>query len=168
MRCHAIPRLADPEGKVIILVTASPVNRRVASIFQEQAFRLADLPIYNDSHNDPPVRSQRYSPVKKKASEEPPKPSTDLEWVSAKLRALRLARGLKLQEMADRLGTVHSRISDTESGRYDVKVSTLLRMLDALGTTPNDFFVDKPKFKEIGEGKREATRKRAAKKKGKK
>jgi transcriptional regulator with XRE-family HTH domain len=85
---------------------------------------------------------------------------TRLEWVSRKLRELRLSRGLTLQAVANRMGVGHSRISDTESGRYDIKLTTLLRMLDALGTTPNDFFKDLPLLKEIGEGSREQNRKR--------
>lgn len=85
---------------------------------------------------------------------------TRLQWVSKKLRELRLSRGLTLQATADRIGSVHSRVSDTESGLYDIKVGTLFKLLDALGTTPNDFFADMPMLREIGTGTREASRKR--------
>lgn len=93
--------------------------------------------------------------MKKRATE-----PTVIEWVSQKLKRLRTERGLALREVAERMGTVHSRVSDTESGRYDIKLSTLLRLLESLGTTPNDFFADMPLLREIGEGTREANRKR--------
>lgn len=83
---------------------------------------------------------------------------TSLQWVVGKLRSLRIERELRLNDMAERLGVVHSRVSDTESGRYDLKLTTLLKMLEALGTTPNDFFKDMPRLKEVGEGSREKGR----------
>lgn len=49
-----------------------------------------------------------------------------------RLRDLRISSGQTAQSVADKLGVGHSRVSDTESGRFDPKLSTILRMLSAL------------------------------------
>jgi transcriptional regulator with XRE-family HTH domain len=53
--------------------------------------------------------------------------------LAGRLRALREAGGLTQSELAERLGIPSSAVSMIESGRRDIRVSTLERYLDALG-----------------------------------
>ena len=79
------------------------------------------------------------------------KQPTEIEWVAEKLKELRNRRGLTLQQTATRIGyNTHSRISDYEMGRYAPTMVTFFALLDALGTSPQDFFRDMPSLKEIG------------------
>ena len=69
----------------------------------------------------------------------PPDPSHD---AGARLRALRLARGLSIRELARRSEISHVSISLIERGRHSPSVSSLKTILDALDTTLSAFFSD--------------------------
>jgi transcriptional regulator with XRE-family HTH domain len=56
-----------------------------------------------------------------------------LRWICARLRELRKRKGYSLKWVGEKIGTSHSRVSDTESLRYDVKLSTVLRIMKAIG-----------------------------------
>lgn len=49
------------------------------------------------------------------------------------IRALRVARGLTQDDLADAAATTQRRISMIESGRHGLRVDTLERIADALG-----------------------------------
>ena len=53
--------------------------------------------------------------------------------LASRLRALREARGLTQADLGEQLGIPSSAVSVIESGRRDIRVSTLERYLDALG-----------------------------------
>lgn len=60
----------------------------------------------------------------------------------ARLKALRVARGLSIRELARRCGVSHVAISLIERGRNSPSVSSLKAILDALDTTLSAFFSD--------------------------
>lgn len=62
--------------------------------------------------------------------------------VGAKLRDLRLRRGLGMRELAARSGVSHSAISLIERDRMSPSVDTLGAVLGALGQTVSAFFAD--------------------------
>ncbi|HWX48190.1 MAG TPA: cupin domain-containing protein [Roseomonas sp.] len=62
--------------------------------------------------------------------------------VGAKLRSLRLRRGLGMRELAARSGVSHSAISLIERDRMSPSVDTLGAILGALGLTISGFFAD--------------------------
>ncbi|OHV08640.1 cupin domain-containing protein [Kushneria phosphatilytica] len=59
-----------------------------------------------------------------------------------RLRALRLAKGLSIRELARLSGVTHASISLIERDRHSPSVSSLKRILDCLGVTLSDFFSD--------------------------
>jgi transcriptional regulator with XRE-family HTH domain len=60
--------------------------------------------------------------------------------VSERLRALRAARGLSLRALAEASGVTASALSQIENGRNSPSVSTLKKILAALGSTLGEFF----------------------------
>ena len=60
--------------------------------------------------------------------------------VGALLRELRTARGLSLRALAEASGVTASGLSQIENGRNSPSVSTLKKILAALGTTLGEFF----------------------------
>lgn len=73
---------------------------------------------------------------------EPPVSSADASTidVGARLRAARLASGLSIQEVADRVGVNKSFISRFERNVVHASVSTLLKICEALGVKPSKLF----------------------------
>lgn len=64
---------------------------------------------------------------------------SDVE-VGARLRELRAARGLSLRALAEASGVTASALSQIENGKNSPSVSTLKKILAALGTTLGEFF----------------------------
>lgn len=55
------------------------------------------------------------------------------QWILGRLREVRELQGMTQADVSDRMGDIdRSRISDTESGKYSVKLTTFLRFLHAL------------------------------------
>jgi transcriptional regulator with XRE-family HTH domain len=61
------------------------------------------------------------------------RPKTDTTRVGARLKALRLERGLQVTEVARRMGVTHTRVWHIEAGKYDVTMTTVRRYCDAIG-----------------------------------
>ncbi len=66
-------------------------------------------------------------------------PGSDVE-VGARLRELRGARGLSLRALAEASGVTASALSQIENGKNSPSVSTLKKILAALGSTLGEFF----------------------------
>jgi transcriptional regulator with XRE-family HTH domain len=64
----------------------------------------------------------------------------DLE-VGSRLRELRTAGGLSLRALAEACGVTASALSQIENGKNSPSVSTLKKILAAMGTTLGEFFV---------------------------
>ena len=62
----------------------------------------------------------------------------------SKLRALRVKRGLTQSQLAAAVGLSPSHVSMIESGKREVRVNTMLDILDALGSSMCEFFNDQP------------------------
>lgn len=60
--------------------------------------------------------------------------------LGARLRELRLARALSLRALAEQAGVTASALSQIENGKNSPSVSTLKKILAALGTTLGEFF----------------------------
>jgi transcriptional regulator with XRE-family HTH domain len=73
----------------------------------------------------------------------------DALWLCSRLREIREVRGMKLTEVGEALGIGHSRVSDTESYRYDVKLSTILRIMSALGITWEQLVKGAPRISQL-------------------
>ena len=56
-----------------------------------------------------------------------------MEEIINELKALREAKGLSISEVARRMGTNYSRISEIENGRGGLTLKRLLNYADALG-----------------------------------
>ena len=55
------------------------------------------------------------------------------QWLLQRMKELREMQGFTQADLGERMGDIdRSRISDTESGKYGVKLSTVLRFLHAL------------------------------------
>lgn len=63
-------------------------------------------------------------------------------FISEKIKNLRKQRGLKITELAIRAGVSKSYISQLEKGILSPKIETLKKILDALGISLNDFFLE--------------------------
>lgn len=61
------------------------------------------------------------------------------QWICDHLRHLRKEMGMTLAEVAERMHCSVGRVSDTESGYYDMRLSTFLKYLDALGINIKNF-----------------------------
>lgn len=59
--------------------------------------------------------------------------SPDQQAVGRALRALRKRAGLTQEQVAERMGTSSTYLSRLEAGQRDIRLSTLLRLLVALG-----------------------------------
>lgn len=73
----------------------------------------------------------------------------DALWLCNRLKEVREIRGMRLTEVGARIGTTHSRISDTESCRYDPKLSTILRIMSALGISWEQLVRGAPRISEL-------------------
>ena len=60
--------------------------------------------------------------------------SPDQHAVGLALRELRKRAGLTQEQVAERMGTSSTYLSRLEAGQRDIRLSTILRLLDALGT----------------------------------
>lgn len=54
------------------------------------------------------------------------------------MRAARIARGWTQEELAHRTGLATVQVSRIERGRREVRLTTLLRLVDALDLAPNE------------------------------
>lgn len=59
--------------------------------------------------------------------------SPDQHAVGLALRELRKRAGLTQEQVAERMGTSSTYLSRLEAGQRDIRLSTILRLLDALG-----------------------------------
>jgi transcriptional regulator with XRE-family HTH domain len=59
-----------------------------------------------------------------------------------KLRELRLRRALTLRELGALSAVAYDTIHGIETGRHQPRPSTLRKLADALGVTPDAFFAD--------------------------
>jgi HTH-type transcriptional regulator/antitoxin HipB len=59
--------------------------------------------------------------------------SPDQQAVGRALRELRKRTGLTQEQVAERMGTSSTYLSRLEAGQRDIRLSTILRLLDALG-----------------------------------
>lgn len=59
--------------------------------------------------------------------------SPDQRAVGRALRELRKRAGLTQEQVAERMGTSSTYLSRLEAGQRDIRLSTVLRLLDALG-----------------------------------
>lgn len=59
--------------------------------------------------------------------------SPDQLIIGRALRVLRARAGLRQEDVASRAGTSSTYVSRLESGQRDIRLTTLLRLLDALG-----------------------------------
>ncbi|MBR0087611.1 MAG: helix-turn-helix transcriptional regulator [Lachnospiraceae bacterium] len=62
--------------------------------------------------------------------------------IGKKIRDLRKQNGLTQQELADRAELTKGFISQLERGQVSPSVVTLMDLIEILGTTPSDFFMD--------------------------
>jgi HTH-type transcriptional regulator/antitoxin HipB len=60
--------------------------------------------------------------------------SPDQQAVGRALRELRKRAGLTQEQVAARMGTSSTYLSRLEAGQRDIRLSTVLRLLDAVGT----------------------------------
>jgi transcriptional regulator with XRE-family HTH domain len=60
--------------------------------------------------------------------------------IGNKIRNLRMQNGLTQQELADRAELTKGFISQLERGQVSPSITTLLDLIECLGTTPSDFF----------------------------
>lgn len=60
--------------------------------------------------------------------------------VNYKIRSIRTARNMTLQELSDLSGVSTSQISDIERNLHDATVSTICCIADALGLEPQELF----------------------------
>jgi transcriptional regulator with XRE-family HTH domain len=60
-----------------------------------------------------------------------------VESFGRKVRAARQARGWTQEELADRAGLAPVQVSRVERGVREVRLTTFLRLVSALGTTPD-------------------------------
>jgi HTH-type transcriptional regulator/antitoxin HipB len=65
--------------------------------------------------------------------------SPDQRAVGRALRELRKRAGLTQEQVAERMGTSSTYLSRLEAGQRDIRLSTVLRLLDALGSDLNQF-----------------------------
>jgi transcriptional regulator with XRE-family HTH domain len=61
-----------------------------------------------------------------------------VERFGANVRDARLKRGWTQEDLAHRTGLASVQVSRIERGKREVRLTTLLRLANALGTTPND------------------------------
>lgn len=73
----------------------------------------------------------------KKSKKMPADAETD---IGPRLRELRVSRGMSLRALADRSGVTAASLSLIENGKNSPSVSTLKKVLTALGLTLGDFF----------------------------
>ncbi|MGD0454494.1 MAG: helix-turn-helix transcriptional regulator [Solirubrobacteraceae bacterium] len=65
--------------------------------------------------------------------------SPDQQAVGRALRELRKQAGLTQEQVAERMGTSSTYLSRLEAGQRDIRLSTVLRLLDALGSDLHQF-----------------------------
>lgn len=64
--------------------------------------------------------------------------ATPLETLGGTVRVMRLAKSWTQEDLADRSGLAVVQISRIERGVREIRLTTLLRLLAALDTTPNE------------------------------
>jgi len=69
-----------------------------------------------------------------------PPVSADLEAVSRRLKAVREARGLALDDLADRAGIPHAELSLAEHGRLRLSSAQMHAVITALHVSPRILF----------------------------
>ncbi len=91
------------------------------------------------------------------------------QWLCSHLRETRMGMGFTLSQVSERMGVSISRVSDMEAGYYDMKMSSFLRYLDALGIPlhsfsrqmPDDCRPDKSKLKSQAERRKQKVERNA-------
>ncbi|MDP2413841.1 helix-turn-helix domain-containing protein [Daejeonella sp.] len=69
--------------------------------------------------------------------------SRNNEYITAfgnNLRALRKAKGLSMEKLAQEAGIEYSQVSDIELGKINTTVSTICLLSKGLGVSPKDLF----------------------------
>ena len=67
-----------------------------------------------------------------------------LRETGSRIRSLRTALDITLAQLSHRCGVTAPQLSLIENGRVDARLSTLVRILDALGADLSDVVVDRP------------------------
>ncbi len=66
------------------------------------------------------------------------KPDIDLRLIGKRIQDARIAAGLSQTELAARIGTATSHISRIETGKSDIKISSLIRIIEVLQVSADD------------------------------
>jgi transcriptional regulator with XRE-family HTH domain len=64
-----------------------------------------------------------------------PQPNPELEGIASRIRALRKARGLSIEKLADAAGISAGYLSEVERAMSEISGAKLARLADQLGTT---------------------------------
>ena len=64
--------------------------------------------------------------------------SDHAERFAENVRRLRRRAGISAEELADRAGIDRSHVGSIENGRVEPRLGTLIRLIGALGTTPDE------------------------------
>jgi len=67
-------------------------------------------------------------------------PDPRLSYLAGTLRRARRAKDLSQEALANRAGTHANHISAIERGQKDFRATTLMRLIEALGITPEELF----------------------------
>lgn len=102
----------------------------------------------------PSPRRRAAEPAAPAAQKQVPLPVREQVQVGGRLRALRQARGLSIEQVAQAVGVNKSFISRLERDAVAASIATLLRVCDAVGIRPGTLF-DPPPMKLVrsGEGR---------------
>lgn len=82
------------------------------------------------------------------------------QWIAGHLKEVRETLGLTLGEVATKMGVARGRVSDAENGYYDIKLTSLLRHLSALGVNLSQFTKNMPDNPKLNRQKLEEYRAR--------
>lgn len=77
--------------------------------------------------------------------------STDMKCLGRKLRSRRKHRGLSQSAFGEMIGVSRQRISEIEGGRYFGRLTTYLRVVDALGLKLTLSAFERPTMDELDE-----------------
>lgn len=72
--------------------------------------------------------------------EETAKVAHMIEWTSQRIKEIRENRGWTQQKLSNEMQVASTRIGDFENGRFEIKCSTLFRIMRSLGVSPTEFF----------------------------
>jgi transcriptional regulator with XRE-family HTH domain len=77
-----------------------------------------------------------------------------VEWVAARIREIRESRGWSQAKLGVEMNIATTRIGDFERGRFEIKISSLFRLMRALGISPTEFFRGCPSWEAPKKGKK--------------